>query len=228
MTNGTGQSVPLVLFDLDDTLIDRTRVFERWADAWSERHGLGSDAANWLVEFDDNCDRSRAELFDTARRRFDLQPSVSVLIAEFLDDFPTWFEPDPIVLAGLTELRHTGWRIGVVTNGSTMQRPKLSSAQVIDHVHSVCVSEEIGVSKPDSGIFHAAAEAAGAALGGGWMVGDSPTSDIAGGTGVGLRTIWVSLDRDWPLEDVEPTVTVPSGHDALAYLLEGSNQSGRR
>ncbi len=225
MTNGEPQTSSLVLFDLDDTLIDRTGVFERWAHAWSERHGLGPDAAGWLVEFDDNCDRSRVELFGAARHRFDLRSSVSALIDEFLDEFPTWFEPDPILLAGLTELRGTGWRIGVATNGSTMQRPKMEASQLLDHVDGVCVSDEIGVGKPDSGIFRAAAEAAGSTLANGWMVGDSPTSDIVGGAGVGLRTIWISLGRDWPLDQIEPTVTVPTGRDALAYLLDGSRQS---
>lgn len=225
MTNGARQTGPLVLFDLDDTLIDRTGVFERWAHAWADRYGLGPDAAAWLVEFDDNCDRSRIELFDAARRRFDLRLPVSTLVDEFLNDFPTWFQPDPIVLSGLEELRRRGWRIGVATNGSTIQRPKMASAQLIDHVDGVCVSEEIGVGKPDRAIFNAAAGAAGATLSGGWMVGDSPTSDIAGGAGVGLRTIWISRGRDWPFEDTAPTVTVPSGHDAFAYLLDESSQS---
>jgi FMN phosphatase YigB (HAD superfamily) len=222
VTNGTRQTGPLVLFDLDDTLIDRTGVFSRWAHAWAERHGFGPDAAAWLVEFDDNCDRPRKELFEAARRRFDLRPPVWTLVDEFLNDFPTQFEPDPVVLAGLTELRRTGWRIALATNGSTMQRPKMAAAGLLDCVDGVCVSEEIGMAKPDPGIFRAAATAAGGMLANGWMVGDSPQSDITGGAGVGLRTIWVSRGRDWPLDDIEPTVTVSTGHAALAYLLTNS------
>ncbi|MEV7806919.1 HAD hydrolase-like protein [Microbispora sp. NPDC088329] len=38
-----------------------------------------------------------------------------------------------------------------------------------------------------------AAERCGATLAeGGWMIGDNPTADIAGGRAVGLRTIWIN------------------------------------
>ncbi len=216
---------PLLLFDLDDTLIDRSAAFRHWADGWALHHSLGPDAAAWLVEADDDSDRPRAELFAAAAGRFSLPMPVGALVDEFRREISGHFEPDPVVLAGLAELRRVGWRIGVVTNGSTAQRPKRVAKQLIDCVHAVCGAEEIGVGKPEPGIFHAAAKAAGAMLANGWMVGDSPSSDIAGGTGVGLRTIWISRGRDWPLEDIEPTVTVPTGHDALAYLLDESTQS---
>jgi putative hydrolase of the HAD superfamily len=67
------------------------------------------------------------------------------------------------------------------------------------------ISDEVGMKKPDPQIFEVAARRAGARLAdGGWMVGDCPTRDIAGGQRVGLRTIWLRHGRTW-----DPTAPAP-------------------
>jgi FMN phosphatase YigB (HAD superfamily) len=56
---------------------------------------------------------------------------------------------------------------------------------------AVIVSSEVGVSKPHAGIFDAAFTALGAPERGTTvMIGDSLTSDIAGGAAYGLDTVW--------------------------------------
>jgi FMN phosphatase YigB (HAD superfamily) len=59
-------------------------------------------------------------------------------------------------------------------------------------VDSVCISGAEGFRKPDQRIFALAAERAGAQLTSGWMIGDNPQADIAGGRDAGLRTVWLS------------------------------------
>lgn len=69
-------------------------------------------------------------------------------------------------------------------------------ADLDHHADAIAVSEEVGAAKPDPRVFEAAARRCGARLnGGGWMVGDCPTRDIAGGHGVGLRTAWMRRGR---------------------------------
>ena len=126
---------------------------------------------------------------------------------------------------GLERLRERGWKIGVATNGSRAQRPKMAAAGLLSHVDGVCVSEEIGVSKPDPGIFAAVAEAAGATLDGGWMAGDSPTSDIGGGRDAGLRTIWISRGREWTTEGFRPNFIAPTIVEAFGHLLAAEGVS---
>jgi hypothetical protein len=43
--------VPLLLCDLDDTLVDRGRIFDTWAAEFAQMHGLNGDLA-WLAALD--------------------------------------------------------------------------------------------------------------------------------------------------------------------------------
>lgn len=50
------------------------------------------------------------------------------------------------------------------------------------------------------------------------MIGDSPDTDILGGLGAGLRTIWVSHGREWQHRNAAPHHTVPRVLDAFPLL----------
>ncbi|OLB09492.1 MAG: hypothetical protein AUH18_10630 [Candidatus Rokubacteria bacterium 13_2_20CM_69_10] len=52
-------------------------------------------------------------------------------------------------------------------------------------------SARVGCTKPDPRIFHRALEGVGVAAGDATFVGDSPTRDMAGARGVGMRHIWL-------------------------------------
>ncbi|MEU0089941.1 HAD family hydrolase [Kribbella sp. NPDC006257] len=84
------------------------------------------------------------------------------------------------------------WWVAVVTNGGTVQLGlKLAHTGIGSAVDFTCISEAVGVRKPDPAIFKHAAERCAATLDGGWMVGDHPAYDTAGGIAAGLRTIQV-------------------------------------
>ncbi|MFK4085292.1 HAD family hydrolase [Kribbella sp. NPDC020789] len=181
----------LACFDLDNTLIDRDAAFLAWARSWSADAGLGEDAVAWLVAQDNSGFRPRAELFDGLRTHFGTAPTVD----QYDREHPLFTSVDAAVLHGLAELREAGWRVAVVTNGTVVQQSlKLEHTGIAAAVDYCCVSEAVGVRKPDARIFAIAAEGAGAALDG-WMVGDHPEYDVAGGRNAGLRTILVG-DRD--------------------------------
>ncbi|MFG1698968.1 HAD family hydrolase [Nonomuraea sp. NPDC049309] len=81
-----------------------------------------------------------------------------------------------------------------------------------------------GVAKPDGRLFAAGAAACGASPdGGGWMVGDDPEKDIAGGRGAGLTTIWIDHGHAPRPAEADHAVT-----DVLAAieLIERSEQPG--
>ncbi|WP_350276244.1 HAD family hydrolase [Kribbella sp. HUAS MG21] len=212
----------LACFDLDNTLIDRDAAFQQWARWWTERAGLGADAADWLVAQDNSGFTPRAQLFGLARARFGLATPVEELVASYHEEHPrfTWVEQP--VLDGLAALREAGWRIAVVTNGETVQQSlKLAHTGLEAAVDFACISESVGVRKPARQIFEAAATGAGAPLENGWMVGDHPSYDIAGGRTAGLHTIQVGRRNGPPTPDHQ----VDAITAAFPLILEGSSRS---
>jgi putative hydrolase of the HAD superfamily/5'-nucleotidase len=78
----------------------------------------------------------------------------------------------------------------VITNGGVVQQSlKLDHTGIGAVVDYTCISEAVGLRKPDPRIFKLAATHTGATLTDGWMVGDHPAYDIAGGIAAGLNTI---------------------------------------
>jgi FMN phosphatase YigB (HAD superfamily) len=210
----------LACFDLDNTLIDRDGSFRKWARWWVGLNGLGEGAVEWLVAVDNGGFRGRAELFGMARERFGLVAPVEELVAAYNEEHPLFTWVEPAVLDGIASLRSAGWRVAVVTNGETVQQDlKLEYTQIGAAVDYACVSGTVGVRKPDRRIFELVAERTGTALDGGWMVGDHPAYDVAGGIAAGLQTIQVGHDHkaDGPVADHQ----VGSVVEAFGLILAG-------
>jgi len=215
-------SVPLALFDLDNTLIDRVAAYRRWAEGFVAARGLAPGAVDWLCERDEDGLASRYDLFIRACEHFDLDESAADLVTDYRREYPRVFEPDADITAALTRLRGARWRIAVVTNGPIGQHDKLARAGLADLVDACCVSDEVGVAKPDPRIFLEAIERAGGRPPPdepAWMVGDAAVPDIGGGRGVGLLTAWIHRDRPWDRSDFRPDVIVATVPEAVTVLL---------
>lgn len=209
----------LVLFDLDNTLIDRNGAIHDWAVQFAARHSLADHAATQLVELVQ--ERAFPVTFETIRAQYRLQPSAKTLWRQYCSDIAAAVRCPERALAGLDALRATGWRVGIATNGTTdIQNAKLQATGLIGRVDGVCVSESVGARKPAPAVFEAAAVACGSLLSqGGWMVGDNPETDIDGGRRAGLRTIWIHNGRAWPNRLAAPDHCVPDAETAIALLL---------
>ena len=74
------------------------------------------------------------------------------------------------------------------------------------------ISEEVGINKPQPGIFQIALERNGVTADEVVMVGDSYWSDIAGAKAAGIDQIWIKDDRVKGLEDEGLTATYMISH----------------
>jgi len=210
--------MPVAMFDLDNTLLDREAAFARWARSFCAARGLPDDAHAWLVAADDDGFRPREEVFAGVRSRYAVGESVEELVHAYHRDYPTSFVFPVDSRNALRRLRSAGWKVAVVTNGLRFQERKLSVTQLGDEVDAVCISGLVDSWKPDRGIFEEAAHRCGVDLEG-WMVGDSGPADIRGGQGVGLRTIWIHRGRTWDLGGPEPDVQVSDVPAAVRIIL---------
>jgi HAD superfamily hydrolase (TIGR01549 family) len=183
----------LALFDLDNTLVDRRAAFVEWAAEFTGAHGLGDGALGWVLDADARLPGPKGPLFHAIRDRFDLAESADELWRHYRQRMPELARCRPEDLDALRRLRAEGWRAGIVTNGMTdNQLGKIRRTGLDVLVDGWCISDEVGIRKPDPRIFDLAVQLCGAVPGqGGWMVGDDPEADVLGGQRAGLRTVLV-------------------------------------
>jgi putative hydrolase of the HAD superfamily len=180
--------VPLLLVDMDDTLVDRAATAHRWAD----RHVPGP---------------FRPVVHALLRRggsRLQVHRLVSRLSALHERTEPRSYCLEEGVREALEEVRRRGWSIAVITNGNRRTQPaKLASAAILPLVDAVVISSHEGFAKPDPRVLRLAAERAGASLQGAWVVGDDLRQEIAGAAKLGLRSVWLDPHGRAPNGDVD-------------------------
>ena len=207
----TDQPIAAVLFDLDNTLIDRSEAFARlfghWYDTLSaadrppDRGQFVSRMARYGIGYAPVPDIYR-EMLKMWLGSF---PSLDAAVEAHFDAMPEMVGIDPRTEAMLKRLRARGIPVGVVTNGGAeTQWGKLRKTGIADLVNACVVSEEFGAWKPDPAIFIHALEMIGAGRESTLFVGDNSEHDILGAIGVGMRTAWISLSREWEIEAGRP------------------------
>ena len=222
--------MPLLMCDLDNTLIDREAVFGRWA--WDLVTEFGGDEGDvrWLVEIDGDGYTPREVVANAVRSHFHLADEVPALVDRFRDEIASRCTPGEGVLDGLAAARAAGWALVIVTNGAPIQEVKIRAAGLDAAVDGWCVSSIEGTTKPDRLIFERAAAVVGHRLDPrDWMVGDSAEHDIVGGHEVGVSTAWMRRRRTWALDSIRPTIEVDSFAEGVTEILamsDGDDRSG--
>jgi FMN phosphatase YigB (HAD superfamily) len=210
----------VVLFDLDNTLIDRQAAFRAWASGFLLEHGLREFELAWLETIDEDGFKPRELFFAEVKRRFRLPDDVEVLVQAYRPALSASIPPLPReTVSALVELRERGWAIGIVTNGSAAQETNLLAAGLAGLVDGWAVSAIEGIRKPEPRLFAIAARACGASLVGGWMVGDRPDADIAGAIAAGLRSVWIARGRTWLEDGYEPDATTETIAQAVQAIV---------
>ena len=96
---------------------------------------------------------------------------------------------------GVLEQLATRYTLGALTNGNA-DIYKTDAGEYFDFAF---LAENVGASKPQPDMFHAALEHAGVGPQEIVHVGDNPEHDILGAREVGMRTVWMnSQGVDWP------------------------------
>jgi putative hydrolase of the HAD superfamily len=213
--------VPLLLVDLDNTLIDRAGAVDRWAREFAAAHGRGAADAAWLVAADRDGLEPRERFAGMIAERFGLDgQDEGAILAELRGGLVRELVPDDAVTQALRDARAGGWVPFVVTNGTVAQQErKLRHTGLDCEVAGWVVSEGVGLRKPDPAIFRVAAARAGQSLAGAMMIGDSAQADIGGARAAGVPAVWLHRGRPWPLTAFEPDHLADSFADAVGIVL---------
>ena len=185
-----------VIFDLDQTLLDRTATFKLFLEnQYSRFHGeLGAlsigDYVTCVQSHDDNGYVPKDEVYARVCSTWPLNLKES-LFTDFIENYGQ----EPVLFAGVTAVLETlseKHKLGLITNGRTKgQSAKLDKANLRKYFSAVSISEEVGVKKPNPAIFKHCLRHLDVSPAQAVYVGDHPEKDVLAAQQIGLKGIWV-------------------------------------
>jgi putative hydrolase of the HAD superfamily len=213
-----------MLFDLDDTLIDRRIAFHRWARAsvprWldsSASEGEIVDATESLIHLDNDGFMPRSEFFSEVKERYPkIEGTAEELVVNYYRDILPYISLVDGAHLLLETLRSMAVPFGIVTNGGPHQMDKAVVAGLAAQASCILISDQFGARKPNSSIFLAAAQQLGVPASEAVFVGDQPNIDVIGAHTCGMRTVWLKNGRTWPKS--LPSNTFDLAVDSLSSL----------
>lgn len=218
--------IKAVLFDLDDTLQDRRKAFEKYCGYFLSQYFPGLNA----VEFEGRRQQMEATVNGgyidrevyfkrlIADWAWKDAPSPRELSEEYDRLFGHYVQPFEASKPVLVELRRRGYRTGIITNGvAILQNTKLHASGLRPYLDIAVVSGDVGIKKPDPGIFRLTAQRLGVRPGDCLYVGDHPVNDIEGALGAGMQAVWMQFGTFQ--EQVPQGVEMITGIEEILTLL---------
>ena len=201
--------VEFLLLDLDDTILDFRRA-ERAAIAKTLRH-FGMEPEEAVLERYHHVNKAHWEMLERGELTRDqvLVNRFAVLFREFGMEVDAaacaktyeghlsvghWFLPG--AREALERLQEK-YRLFLVSNGTaSVQKGRMTSADLYRFFEQVFISQQIGYNKPAREFFDICfSRIPGLDRSRTVIVGDSLTSDILGGIRAGIRTVWVNPEH---------------------------------
>ena len=220
--------IEFLLLDLDDTILDFHKA-ERIAIAKTIRDfgvepteevlGRYHVINKWHWEQLELGAMTREEIlvgrFDVLFREWDREVDAVAVARTYEKNLATghYFLPGA---EEAVEILHKKYRLFLTSNGTaTVQKGRMTSANLYRFFEKVFVSQEIGHNKPAKAYFDACfAQIPGFDPAKTMIVGDSLSSDIRGGINAGIKTCWVNPAHLAAKADVIPDYEI----EALSQL----------
>lgn len=132
----------------------------------------------------------------------DLDRLASDVMSRFADLEFTYHCPEAGCQA-LTELRNRSYGLGLITNRSNVERfhELLDRLELWPYFDLILASGELGISKPEPGIFDAALERLGATADQCLYIGDNYWADVVGARRAGVTPVLLDPHRLFPEAD---------------------------
>ncbi|WP_155591335.1 HAD family hydrolase [Lysinibacillus cavernae] len=209
-----------MLFDLDDTLLNRDKAVDNLFFIILERfykdiqHSVKKDMLQKFKEYD---------------KRFYGFPDKTNVLTSFFDEFPP---NDPLPSSDMQDFwnhqfpycfsidQHTlnsinfikkHVQVGIITNGTVQrQKAKIMHTHLTSCFDFIFISEEVGYSKPDKRIFELALNKLNVRPEDALFVGDDLEKDIAGCQHAKIKGIWFNPHRCINDTEIKPYAEIHS------------------
>lgn len=217
-----------MLFDLDDTLLNRDHAVEKLFLIVLEKcyedvkNSKINKMLNKFKEYDNrgygNNDKVKVleSFFDEFPPQYRLPHNA---IQDFWDHyFPNCFSINQETINIIyTIKRHA--KVAIITNGSTQrQKAKIIHTQLNRYFETIIISEEVGLSKPDKRIFKLALNKLNVEPEDALFVGDDLERDIGGCQSAGIKGIWFNTQMINNDTEIKPYAEINSLGRLLSYF----------
>ena len=217
-----------IIFDLDDTLLDREQAIEKLFLVLLEKFykNVKHTNKNEMLRRFKEYDKKNYGINDKTRVLdpfFNKFPTKRIVSQYAMQDFwntnlPLCFSVDETILDFLSSLKEQ-YQLAIITNGSTeRQYAKISNTNLNNYFEQVFISEEVGFTKPDRRIFEVALNKLNIQPEHVLFIGDDLEKDIEGCQNANIKGIWfnpLSLENH---TDIKPYAEIKSLNELLNYL----------
>ena len=226
----------IILWDVDDTLLNFGASERAAITRGFEEFGLGECTEAMLADYS----KINKKYWQMLERKEATKPKILMgRFYEFFEkygidkavthDFQPWYQlalGDTIVFeeGALETLQYLKGKVlqYAVTNGTkAAQTKKLRKSELENLFDDIFISEDLGAEKPGEEFFHRAFLRAGIDLSKKseiLIVGDSLSSDMKGGNGIGIDTCWYNPGKQSPDPGVSVTYEIHKINQVLDIL----------
>jgi HAD superfamily hydrolase (TIGR01549 family) len=209
-------SIRTILFDLDNTLIDRDHAMKQGIRHWLKDQDTVHEAEmdqelERILEKDNSGYNDRSffcEWLSSEYAAGDAKADKG-LLRELQELTISYLQPDPEILNAVQQLKQH-YQLVIATNGSQyVQQKKITQTQLDTaflpgHIY---ISEMLGHEKPEPGFYHRILESIAKDPEQCLMIGDNYLNDIEAARNCGLYTCWIDHKRSGKIHDADKTFT---------------------
>ncbi|HDR7719256.1 HAD-IA family hydrolase [Bacillus albus] len=221
-------SYKAMLFDLDDTLLDRDKAVDNFFLLVLEKcyEDVSDTVKNTMLQKFKEYDKREYgisdktivldSLFDEFAPKYRLPHNY---IQDFWNEnFPKCFSIDQNTIHFLNQIKKQ-FKVGVITNGSTQrQKAKIFNTNLNKYFETIIISEEVGFSKPDKRIFELALNKLNVQPENTLFIGDDLEKDIAGPQNVNIKGVWFNPQKIKNTTQIQPYAEINTLDSLLSYV----------
>lgn len=226
-------NIKFIYFDLDDTLLDHTKAqsktlkevyntfqFETYttlADFKHYYHHINKKLWIQYGQHEISKEQLKRNRFEQTLKKCGISADWEEVSTYYMQQYEhnwQWIPGAQDLVTYLTQKRPTGF----LTNGfRDVQKKKFSTFKLSTYSDVFIISEEIGIMKPQPGIFEHATQMAGYNTDEILYVGDSLISDVNGGSQYGWNVVWHNYGKSSKTSD-EAVFTYSDKKDLKKWL----------
>ena len=219
-----------VLFDLDETLFNRTASLRLFLSDQISRHAeLRFISPEHLVSsflaLDKRGRVPKDQVYSMLLKDSDAVDSnlATVLFHEYETTFWRFAQPFHGMERMFAAIKQLGIKTSIVTNGQTHIQLRTLLALNLDRlVDDYLISEAVGLRKPDGEIFELAADRLTVKPRECIFVGDTAATDIVGAQQSGMKGVWFPNGAEWDVDGSEAPDASISSLSEVTELIQRS------